>query len=205
MLHILQDYIASGCTLTLTGEQQAYYELLYTVVGLQHQYGRAAAINALCAAPFNFTRRRARQAYEDAVNLFYLNDGVERAAKRALLYERLTDAADEIWHNHHTAADLKVMGMLLKHAAHIATLDRPDTDDDESNRPAEGTLLLKTYELTPEAVGLRAADRNLLARQIDSIEGLTAADRRRLRVDAGIDPLHIEDLLTHDPTEETEI
>ena len=75
--HVLQDYIQSGCKEQLTPEEQEYYNALYAIVGIHRKYGRDQAINLLMHEPFNCSRPRAREMYNEAVNLFFLDDSIE--------------------------------------------------------------------------------------------------------------------------------
>ena len=195
----LQDYLASGCTMELTDEELDYYNALYALVGINRKYGKDNAIAFLMHPPFNVERSRARRMYAEALNLFYLNDMVERDAYRSIIFDNLQKAALAVLQNATSAKDMEVYGNLLVQAAKVKQLDKPDPEKTETPREKP----VKVYDLDPAAIGLAAANRQLLARQIDRIEGLSERDKTRLRRDAGIEDVDIEDMLD-DTQEKTE-
>lgn len=194
--HTLQDYLASGCQMELTDEELDYYNALYALVGIHRKYGKENAISFLMHEPFNVERGRARQMYAEALNLFYLNDTVERDAYRTLLFDNLQKAALAVLQNATSSKDMEVYGNLLVQAAKIKQLDKPDPVRLE--QPKEKPV--KVYDLDPAAVGLPSANRLELARQIDGIDDLPEREKIRLRRDAGIEDIDFEEIL--DDTEE---
>lgn len=123
---ILQDYLASGCTMELTDEELAYYNALYALVGIHRKYGKDNAIAFLMHPPFNVDRGKARQMYAEALNLFYLNDTVENDAYRSIIFDNLQKAALAVLQNATSAKDLEVYGNLQVQAAKVKQLDKPD-------------------------------------------------------------------------------
>ena len=191
----LQDYLASGCTLELTTEEQDYYNALYALVGIHRKYGKDNAIAFLMHPPFNVERGRAQRMYAEALNLFYLNDTVENDAYRNIIFDDLMKAALVVLQNATTSKDMEVYGNLKTQAAKIKQLDKPDPvrvkQIDE--KP------VKVYDLDPAAVGLDAANRNTLGRQIDNMD-LPEREKVRLKRDANIEDIDFEEML--DDTEE---
>ena len=122
----LQDYIASGCTIELTGDELDYYNALYALVGINRKYGKDNAIAFLMHEPFNVERMRARQMYSEAINLFYLNDTIENNAHRNMVFDNLMKAAHVVLQNAVNSKDMEVYGNLTVQAARIKQLDRPD-------------------------------------------------------------------------------
>ena len=163
----LQDYIASGCTIELTGDELDYYNALYALVGINRKYGKDNAIAFLMHEPFNVERMRARQMYSEAINLFYLNDTIENNAHRNMVFDNLMKAA------------------------RIKQLDRPDPV-----KPKElDEKPFKVYDLDPEKVGLPSANRNLLAAQIDSMPDIPSREKVRLKRDANVVDIDFEEML----------
>ena len=192
---VLQDYIASGCTMDLTDEELNYYNALYALVGINRKYGKDNAIAFLMHEPFNMDRMRARRMYTEALNLFFLNDAVENDAHRNIIFDNLQKAALAVLQNATCAKDMEVYGNLLTQAAKIKQLDKPDPV-----KPKEITEKpIKVYDLDPSAVGLPSVSRHVLARQIDSMD-LPEREKNRLRRDANIVDIDIEEML--DDTEE---
>lgn len=193
----LQDYIASGCTMELTADELDYHNALYALVGINRKYGKDNAIAFLMHEPFNVERLRARKMYSEAINLFYLNDTIENNAHRNLMYDNLMKAAQVVLQNAVSSKDMEVYGNLNIQAAKIKQLDKPDPV-----KPKEiDEKPIKIYDLNPEAVGLDAANRQILAAQIDSVD-LPEREKVRLKRDANIVDIDFEEML-NDQEEKT--
>lgn len=193
----LQDYIASGCTMELTADELDYYNALYALVGINRKYGKDNAIAFLMHEPFNVERMRARKMYSEAINLFYLNDTIENNAHRNMIFDNLMKAAQVVLQNATSSKDMEVYGNLNIQAAKIKQLDKPDPV-----KPKEiDEKPIKIYDLSPEAVGLDAANRQILAAQIDSVD-LPEREKVRLKRDANIVDIDFEEML-NDQEEKT--
>ena len=193
----LQDYIASGCTMELTADELDYYNALYALVGINRKYGKDNAIAFLMHEPFNVERLRARKMYSEAINLFYLNDTIENNAQRNMMFDNLMKAAQVVLQNAVSSKDMEVYGNLNIQAAKIKQLDKPDPV-----KPKEiDEKPIKIYDLNPEAVGLDAANRQILAAQIDSVD-LPEREKVRLKRDANIVDIDFEEML-NDQEEKT--
>jgi hypothetical protein len=193
----LQDYIASGCTMELTADELDYYNTLYALVGINRKYGKDNAIAFLMHEPFNVERLRARKMYSEAINLFYLNDTIENNAHRNMMFDNLMKAAQVVLQNAVSSKDMEVYGNLNIQAAKIKQLDKPDPV-----KPKEiDEKPIKIYDLNPEAVGLDAANRQILAAQIDSVD-LPEREKVRLKRDANIVDIDFEEML-NDQEEKT--
>lgn len=194
---ILQDYIASGCTMELTADELDYYNALYALVGINRKYGKDNAIAFLMHEPFNVERMRARKMYSEAINLFYLNDTIENNAHRNMMFDNLMKAAQVVLQNAVSSKDMEVYGNLNIQAAKIKQLDKPDPV-----KPKEiDEKPIKIYDLNPEAVGLDVANRQILAAQIDSVD-LPEREKVRLKRDANIVDIDFEEML-NDQEEKT--
>lgn len=187
----LQDYVASGCSLPLTDDEQDYYNALYALVGIHRKYGKDNAIAFLMHAPFNVERTRAGQMYSEAINLFYLNDSVENDAYRNMLFDDLNKAALAVLQNAVNSKDMEVYGNLKVQAAKIKQLDRPD-----SVKPKQPDMKpIKVYDLDPASVGLPPVNRSLLGAQIDRMVDVPEREKGRLRQDAGVTDINFEEML----------
>lgn len=91
---------------------------------------------------------------------------------------------------------MEVYGNLLVQAAKVKQLDKPDPVKlkQVDEKP------IKWYDLSPESVGLPAANRQNLARQIDQMQDLPEGEKVRLRRDANIEDINFEEML--DDTQE---
>lgn len=195
----LQDYIQSGCKYQLSPEEQEYYNALFAVVGITRKYGKDRAISMLMHEPFNCSRPRAREMYYEAVNLFYLDDTIEPAAHRNMIFDSLMKAAQAVLLSSTSAKDMEVYGNLLTQAWKVKQLDKPDKVMRQEIKEKD----IKIYTLDSNLIGVPSIDRNVLAKQIDSIPDITENDRSRLKRDAMAVDINFEEILD-DTQEKTE-
>lgn len=195
----LQDYIQSGCKYQLSPEEQEYYNALFAVVGITRKYGKDRAISMLMHEPFNCSRPRAREMYYEAVNLFYLDDTIEPAAHRNMIFDSLMKAAQAVLLSSTSAKDMEVYGNLLTQAWKVKQLDKPDKVKRQEIKEKD----IKIYTLDSNLIGVPSIDRNVLAKQIDSIPDITENDRSRLKRDAMAVDINFEEILD-DTQEKTE-
>lgn len=193
LLHRLEAYIESGSLGKLKPDEALYIELLTLMNNMRRKYGRAATIKFFCKEPFNFTYAQARDMFEHAINLFYVDSKIEKKALRNLKAQQLEDAADMILAVAKEPADFETYGKLIRLSAEIRQLDQPDQPEIPKgtfDRP------YKVYTLDPALIGIEKPDRNQLARQIDSIIGATEAEKQKAKIEAGItDIIPVEDIL----------
>src|SRR5690606_40218668 len=108
-------------------------------------------------------QQRASEMYDEAINLFYGNRTINKKALRHKYAERLENAANVVAANAETSRDWEVYGNLMKQAATMQELDKPDVE----KLPKEMYLPpVKVYTLEPETVGLPSINRNELAAEI---------------------------------------
>lgn len=195
----LQDYIQSGCKYQLSPEEQEYYNALFAMVGITRKYGKDRAISMLMHEPFNCSRPRAREMYYEAVNLFYLDDTIEPAAHRNMIFDSLMKAAQAVLLSSTSAKDMEVYGNLLTQAWKVKQLDKPDKVKRQEIKDKD----IKVYTLDSNLIGVPSIDRNDLAKQIDSIPDITENDRSRLKRDAMAVDINFEEILD-DTQEKTE-
>lgn len=183
----IQEYIASGSKGDLSDKERVYIDLLTLVYSLDGQYGKRRTVRFLTSEPFGLPYQRAADIYSEAMELFYCNRKVSKDALRNkmadqfdTLYVAARDAAK-------TSKDYAVAADILANKARALQLDR----DDPAKLPAEVYQpMFRLLSATPESIGLPAANRDELERQIDTVVAPEAV-KRRLRTDAGITDLDI--------------
>ena len=197
----LQDYLASGCTMELTGDEMDYYNALYALIGIQRKYGKDNAISFLMHDPFQVKRARAREMYNEAINLFFANDSVENNAHRNMMFDNLQKAAQVVLMNAHSSKDMEVYGNLMIQAAKIKQLDKPDPQkrNEVNEKP------IKIYTLDAQAAGMPQVNRQLLAEQIDSIPDIPEREKVRLKRDAQVIDVDIIEMLDDQETKTKDI
>lgn len=197
----LQDYLASGCTMELTDDEMDYYNALYALIGIQRKYGKDNAISFLMHDPFQVKRAKAREMYNEAINLFFADDSVENNAHRNMMYDNLQKAAQVVLMNAHSSKDMEVYGSLMVQAAKIKQLDKPDPQ----KRKEVNEKPIKIYMLDTQAVGIPQVNRQLLAEQIDSIPDIPEREKVRLKRDAQVIDVDIIEMLDDQETKTKDI
>lgn len=197
----LQDYLASGCTMELTDDEMDYYNALYALIGIQRKYGKDNAISFLMHDPFQVKRAKAREMYNEAINLFFADDSVESNAHRNMMYDNLQKAAQVVLMNAHSSKDMEVYGNLMVQAAKIKQLDKPDPQ----KRKEVNEKPIKIYMLDTQAVGIPQVNRQLLAEQIDSIPDIPEREKVRLKRDAQVIDVDIIEMLDDQETKTKDI
>lgn len=197
----LQDYLASGCTMELTDDEMDYYNALYALIGIQRKYGKDNAISFLMHDPFQVKRAKAREMYNEAINLFFADDSVENNAHRNMMYDNLQKAAQVVLMNAHSSKDMEVYGNLMVQAAKIEQLDKPDPQ----KRKEVNEKPIKIYMLDTQAVGIPQVNRQLLAEQIDSIPDIPEREKVRLKRDAQVIDVDIIEMLDDQETKTKDI
>lgn len=187
----LQDYIQSGSVLELTDEEQRYMDILYLLNSLRRKYGKENAIAFIQHAPYNIPYRRSRQMFDEAVNLFYMDDGIDKQSHRNMLYDGMLAAAAVVMRTAKTSKDMEVYSDMITKAHKIKGLDIPEppkVPEALYNKP------IKIYSLNPEMISLPKVDRNALAERIDSME-VPEIEKNRIRQEAGVEDVNFIELL----------
>lgn len=188
----LEAYIESGCKDKLKPGEALYLEILSMMHSMTRRYGRAKCMRFFQEPPFGYSYADTRAMYEHAINLFYADHSVERKALRNLKAQQLEDAAEMVLATAKEPKDFEIYGKLISESAKIRQLDQPDPDPVPKQTYARP---FKFYSMDPKTIGIERVDRNELARQIDAIRGATEAEKRKARIDAGIEEIAFEDIL----------
>lgn len=190
ILERLNDYIQSGAAMDITAEEQIYIDTLIFMRDMDSQYGRRATVEFF-VKNYKLKHQDASRMFDEAINLFYGNRNINKKALRHKYAERLENAANVVAANAETSRDWEVYGNLMKQAATMQELDKPDVE----KLPKEMYMPpVKVYTLEPDTVGLPAINRNELAAEIDALEQPESV-KASLRQDAMIDPIDLESKL----------
>jgi len=186
---ILLEYIETGNKdLIGNDEMILYLEQLDKVRGWHYSLmTENKIINALFLAYPKLSQRAAKTRYIDAVNYFYGDTEIKKEAYRNM-------AADEMY-KAYTAAilsakepkDYKIAVDILYRSMEVRGSMDPDPDKLPDHLFENKTPI---YVMNPELVGLPAANRNLLAEQIDSMP-ITELKKRKLKQEGGIEALEL--------------
>lgn len=187
----LQDYIQTGSADNLSDEEQSYLEVLNLLNCLRRKYGKENAIAFIQRPPYSITYRRSRQMYDEAINLFYMDEGIDKQAQRNMMYEQIMAAAAVVMQTAECSRDFEVYSDMMKTAYKVKGLDTP-----EPPRIPAGLYdkPIKIYSTDPKKISLMPADRNELAERIDALE-VPEMEKRRFRQEAGVDEVDFLEIL----------
>lgn len=179
----LQDYIQEGSKRQLSAEDTQYLETLYLLNNLRRKYGKDNAISFIQKEPFNVSRIRSFEMYNEAINLFFSNDTIEKDSYRNMMYDDLTKAAAVVLATATNSKDMEVYGDLLLKAAKIKGLDQADPVKVNTEAYQRN---IKIYSLNPKSINIEPVNRQALADKIDGMLDLKERDKKRLKQDAQI-------------------
>lgn len=190
----IQKYYESGRPGDLGQKEQAYLDLLQIVHSFDHQYGKRKTVKILTSKPFELSYDNASELYSNAIEMF--NSG-RHNTKDAMRWHT-ADQLDTLYHSviemARTTKDYEIAADILSRRAKLLRLDEPE----EQQLPDE--QYQKTFRLlsiTPESIGLPAANRDILAAQIDSLDDVPDSEKERLRMEAGVDDVDITKILNN--------
>ena len=186
----LQDYIQAGSKEDLTGEEEKYLEMLYLINSMRRKYGKENAISFIQRPPFNIPYRRSREMYDESINLFYGDDGVEKQAHRNSMYEEMMSAAKLVLATAKSSRDMEVYADIVSRAYKIKGLDVP-----EPPKVPEGLYKkpIKVYSLNPAAISLQLENRHEIAAMIDKLE-IEENEKVRIKQESGVTKINFLEL-----------
>lgn len=197
LIENITDYLESGSINKISKEEAIYIDALSLMNSMGRKIGRRNTVAFFSGPPFHLKMSRASEMYDEAVNLFYTDRGVEKKAMRNLFAEELSEAARIVRDNAKSSKDWEVFGDLKMKAAKLLELDKEDPD----KLPQDAYLKpVRVYSLDPTSVGLPETNRQEIAKQIEALE-VPERDKRRLLQDARNIPINIEEKL-HELQEE---
>lgn len=137
--------------------------------------------------------------YYEAINLFYLDDSIEPAAHRNMIFDNLMKAAQAVLLSSNSPKDMEIYSNILTQAWKVKQLDKPDKVKRQEIKEKD----IKVYTLDSSLIGVPSIDRTELAAQIDKIPDITEKDRTRIKRDAMAIDINFEEILD-DTQEKTE-
>lgn len=188
----LCEYIATGCSSSLSRDEQSFFELLSTISSLDRKFGKRNTIRML-TAQYGMTYAKAVDLYEQADALFYSNRNSDREALRNKYADMLYDWAVRVAENAGSSKDFEIAGDLMMKSRAARGLDKEDVQ----RLPAALYLRpIRVFSMTPETSKLPPINRQELAQHIDTLD-IPERDRRRIHNDANIEDVNIEEFLSY--------
>lgn len=176
----LQDYIASGSKKVLSPDEEQYLNALHTMNSMRRKYGRERTISFFQKPPYSVSYYRARQMFDECVNLFYADENADRQALRNMMAEELLISAEVVRQTAKSAKDLEVYASMVEKAYKMKGLDKPEAPkvpDALYSKP------IKIYSLDSRQINLEPVDRKALASRIDGME-IPENEKNRIKRDA---------------------
>lgn len=165
--HEIAEYIENGSKSKLTDDEIEYLDILCKMNSMRRRYGLNQTISFFTKEPYNISLYRAKQMFEESINLFYSDEIIDKNAARNLKAEQFEQAAQLALEAAQSVKDLEVYRALMWDSYKARQLDQPDpiqVPKELYERP------IKIYSLNPAQVKLPAIDRNALAAEIDALD-----------------------------------
>ncbi len=193
---ILLDYIETGAKGQLTDDMVEYLNILETMRSMYSKFDSPVFIKRFFTQkPYELSDYIANKRFNEMLNFFYSNNDIKKAAWRNAYAEKLDKAADLVMATAKNSQDLEVYQKLILSAAKMRALDQIDPPEIPKALYDKPT---KIYTFDPRMIGREKVDRNVLAKQIDSLD-IPVADKNRIKGDAMI---QIIEFLEEDGEEE---
>lgn len=176
----LQDWIAGGSKRMLSAEEADYMNALHTMNGMRRKYGRERTISFFQKPPFSVSYYRARQMFDECINLFYADENIERQALRNMMAEELLVSAEVVRTTAKTAKDLDIYSTMVERAYRMKGLDKPEAPKVPDALYAKP---IKIYSMDSRQINLEPVDRKALAARIDAMD-IPENEKNRVKRDA---------------------
>lgn len=179
-------YIEAGANADLDDDTIQYLKTLELIRTMHMRYDdRQTIIRFLQKPPYELSQYLASKYYSDAVNFFYLNIEIKKQAWRNFYAEKLDRAADLILKTATSSKDIDIYKNIILAARDIRQLNIPEAEDIPEEFFKKPN---KLYVMDPSLVGRKPANRNALAKHIDSLN-IPEADKQRIKADAMIEDI----------------
>jgi hypothetical protein len=182
----LISYIETGAQGDLPQDMVEYVSTLELIRGMHMRYeNRQAIVKFLQQPPYSLSYYLANKYYSDAINFFYLDVEIKKNAWRNMYAEKLDRAADLVLKTATTSKDIDIYKNIIFAARDMRQLHIPESEDIPEEFFKKPN---KVYVLDPGLIGRSKANRNLLAKHIDSLN-IPEADKQRVKADAMIEDI----------------
>ncbi len=175
-------YIESGCPGNLSDNEQLKLQTLQMIYAFNVHHGDRKTVRFLTRPPFSLSYELAKTVMSEAVEFF--NSG--RQVSKASMRNHIAEAYDTLYHaildTAKTPQEFAIAAGILDKKARVLQLDQPDV---EKVAAAQYVRSFRVLTLNPEILGLPAANRDVLAAQIDALE-VPLADKTRLKMEARV-------------------
>lgn len=188
---ILMDYIDTGNTELIKDPEMIIYleqlELCRRWYDALHHESKI--IRALCLQYNDLTPRTAKSRYQDSMNYFYSDTTIKKTAYRNMAADKIVKAANLILITAKEPKDLKYAGDLL-HKAEVVRGSMEPTVEKLPDHILQQRQPI--FIMDPTLIGLEKADRNVLAKQIESYN-IPEMEKEKIKQEAGVIPFNIKD------------
>lgn len=189
--HEIAEYIEKGSKSKLSDDDLEYLDILIKMNSMRRRYGLNETISFFTKPPYAISLYRAKQMFEESINLFYSDEILEKKAARNLKAEQFEQAAQLALEAAQSVRDLEIYRALLWDSYKARQLDQPEPiqiPEELYKRP------IKIYTLNPTQAKLPSINRNELAKEIDSLPE-TEANKKKWKQEAMIEDVDIIEML----------
>lgn len=199
LFEVIQRYVDAGCPGDLSTKEQLYIDMLQMIYSMNVKFGDRKTVKVLTREPYCLKYDRARDLIAESVELF---NGGRRCSKEAMRYHA-AETYDNLYHMILDAAktpqEIALAGQMLEKKVKLLQLNEPDIP---VLPPEQYMRTYRVASLSPEALGLPAANRDELAAQIDALD-IPDSEKRRMRMEAGVIDMDIVEMLQNVVQEES--
>ncbi len=180
----LLAFVESGAKGDMPEDLIDYLSILELIRTMHFRFeNRQTIINFLQKPPYKLSRYLATKYYSDTINFFYIDVKIAKQAYRNMYAEKLDRAADLVLKTATCPKDIDIYKNIIYAIRDMRDLNTPEKEDVPA---AFYKKPYKLYVLDPKLVGRERANRNALARHIDSLD-IPEHDKQRLKGDALIE------------------
>ncbi|MBV5313810.1 MAG: hypothetical protein JZU47_10975 [Prolixibacteraceae bacterium] len=196
--HEIAEYIETGSKSKLSEEEIDYLDILIKMNSMRRRYGINETISFFNKKPYEISLYRAKQMFEESINLFYSDETIEKRAARNLKAEQFEQAAQLALDAAQTVKDLEIYRALLWDSYKARQLDQPDP----INIPKElYERPIKIYTMNPAQAKLPSIDRNALAAEIDALDE-SESDKKRWKQEAMVEDIDFIEMINDQADED---
>lgn len=178
----IQKYIDDGCPGDMSTKEQLYIDSLQMIYSMTIKFGERKTIKLLTKEPYSLKYDRAKDMLCESIELF---NGGRRVSKDAMRHH-IAETYDALYHTvletARTNQDYALAASIMDRKAKLLQLDKPDEPEIPESQYQK---VYRVLSLSPETLGLPAANRDELAAQIDALE-VPDTEKKRLRMEAGV-------------------
>lgn len=186
----IEDYIQGGSCSELSSDDDAMLQAMHEMNSMRRKYGRKKACSYF-RNKHRFSYRQAESLYENTINIFYADDGLEKKAMRNMLADEILRSAEVVRAKSKCAKDMEIYAKMITQAYIMKGLDKEDPDEVKDARFEKQIVI---YSTDSSMIKMPLVDRNELAEQIDSMS-IPQKEKQRLKKESLVTEVSFVEIL----------